>query len=212
MSKLLSAFFAALLLLSAPAFAQVPPQWTYSNVNGNAQVSYQGNVLVLGSINPQNGITTSSLNLTGPLTSTSSGSFSTVGAVSYTGTSLSLGGAGTFGASVGAQSFMGAGSATFAAGAAAGTGPSIACTSSRICDSISGTVTLTTGTATTTGTLATITLPITRTNAPNCVVKIKTVAGTAYNDTESTTAITLTAVTALTASTAYTITYICGGA
>jgi hypothetical protein len=71
---------------------------------------------------------------------------------------------------------------TLAAGAAAGSGPAIACATSHVCDGVSGTVTVTTGTSPTTGTLATLTFPI-----------------------------TVTANSAPAASTAYTVRYWCGG-
>jgi hypothetical protein len=109
---------------------------------------------------------------------------------------------------------MGTGTMTLTAGAASGTGPTIACVSSHVCDGVSGTVTLTTGTSTTTGTLATLGFPNTHTNQANCVVS-PTLSGTglvtSITWSESTTALTLTANTALTASTAYQIRYWCGG-
>jgi hypothetical protein len=109
--------------------------------------------------------------------------------------------------------FMGTGSMTLATGAAAGTSPSIACTTSHVCDGVSGTVKLTTGTSPTTGTLATLTFPSTHTNYANCMVSTlsSTAEVTTNTWTESTTAITITANTALTASTAYTVRYWCGG-
>jgi hypothetical protein len=109
--------------------------------------------------------------------------------------------------------FMGSGAMTFAAGAAAGSSPSIACASSHVCDGVSGTVTLTTGTSPTAGTLATISFPNTHSNYANCLVTTEsaTAAVTTNTWTESTTAITITANTALTASTAYTVKYWCGG-
>jgi hypothetical protein len=108
---------------------------------------------------------------------------------------------------------MGTGTMTMAAGAAAGTSPSIACATSHVCDGVSGTVTLTTGTSPTTGTLATLTFPNTHSNQANCIVDTQssTAAITSNTWTESTTAITVTANTALSASTAYTIKYWCGG-
>ena len=109
---------------------------------------------------------------------------------------------------------MGSGTMSLATGAAAGTGPSVACASSHVCDGVSGTVTLTTGTSTTTGTLATLSFPNTHTNYANCVIA-PTLSGTGLVTTiswsESTTALTITANTALTASTAYQVRYWCGG-
>jgi hypothetical protein len=109
---------------------------------------------------------------------------------------------------------MGSGTMSLATGAAAGTSPSIACTSGHVCDGISGTVTLTTGTGTTTGTLATLSFPNTHTNSANCILDVlQSGVGrvTTATWTESTTVLTLTANTALTASTAYTVKYWCGG-
>jgi hypothetical protein len=105
---------------------------------------------------------------------------------------------------------------TYAAGAAAGTGPTVTCTGSHGCGSFSGEVTLTTGTGTPTlpATLLTITLPITRTNIPNCIVTLQQAAGqnTGLTWTETTSTIVLTlSGTALTASTAFPVRYICGG-
>ena len=109
--------------------------------------------------------------------------------------------------------FMGSGTMTLATGAAAGSSPSIACTTNHSCDGVSGTVTLTTGTSPTTGTVATISFPNTHTNYANCVVTTESASAVVTSNTwaESTTAITITANAALTASTAYTVKYWCGG-
>jgi hypothetical protein len=108
----------------------------------------------------------------------------------------------------------GSGTMTLTAGSAAGTGPTIACASSHVCDGVSGTVALTTGTGTATGTLATLSFPNTHTNYANCMVT-PTLSGTGLVTTvtwtESTTAVTVTANSALTASTGYQIRYWCGG-
>jgi hypothetical protein len=108
---------------------------------------------------------------------------------------------------------MGTGTMGVAAGAAAGSSPTIACATSHVCDGVSGTVTLTTGTSPTTGTLATLSFPNTHSNQANCMVNTLSSTGivTGNTWTESTTAITITANTALTASTAYTVKYWCGG-
>ena len=111
--------------------------------------------------------------------------------------------------------FIGSGtnSMTLTAGAAAGTSPSIACTTNHVCDGVSGTVTLTTGTSPTTGTLATLGFPNTHTNYANCIVSTQSASAVITSDTwtESTTAITIAANTAPAASTAYTVRYWCGG-
>jgi len=108
---------------------------------------------------------------------------------------------------------MGTGTMTFAAGAAAGSSPSIACATSHVCDGVSGTVALTTGTSPTTGTLATISFPNTHSNYANCIVTTASATAvlTTNTWTESTTAITISANASLTASTAYTVKYWCGG-
>jgi hypothetical protein len=109
---------------------------------------------------------------------------------------------------------MGSGTMTMAAGSAAGTGATMACTASHVCDGVSGTVTLTTGTGPATGTLGTLTFPNTHSNQANCAVSVQ-LSGTglvgSVGWSESTTAVTLTANAALTASTAYSVRYWCGG-
>ena len=109
---------------------------------------------------------------------------------------------------------MGAGAMTMAAGSAAGTGATLTCTASHVCDGVSGTGTLTTGTSPATGTLGTLTFPNTHGNQANCVANVQ-LSGTGLISSvgwsESTTAVTLTANAALTASTAYSVRYWCGG-
>ena len=109
--------------------------------------------------------------------------------------------------------FIGSGTMSPTAGAAAGSSPSIACATSHVCDGASGTVTLTTGASPTTGTLATLSFPNMHTNQANCMVMTESAnaAITTNTWTESTTAITITANAALTASTTYTVKYWCGG-
>ena len=72
-------------------------------------------------------------------------------------------------------SVAGAGTATFAAGAGAGTSPGTpTCKTSFVCDSIGGTVSLTTGTATpTTGTVVTFTFGTTRIHIPTCFSQVR---------------------------------------
>jgi hypothetical protein len=114
---------------------------------------------------------------------------------------------------VAGKSYAGAGTMTLAAGAAAGTSPTIACATSHVCDGVSGEVTLTTGTSPTTGTLATLTFPSAHTNYANCIVAVSASAAqqTAVTWSETASAVTLTANSALTASTAYQVRYWCGG-
>ena len=106
--------------------------------------------------------------------------------------------------------------ATLAAGAAAGSSPTIACTTSHVCSATSGTITLTVGTSPTTGALLTITDPVTKTNYPDCIAHIILTASpytelSNYSFSYTTAVNTLNVGTALTASTSYTITYHCFG-
>ena len=67
-----------------------------------------------------------------------------------------------------APSVAGTGTATFTPGVAAGKSPGTpACSTSHICDSIGGTISVITGSATQAGVLLTVTLPA-RQNQPNC--------------------------------------------
>jgi hypothetical protein len=137
------------------------------------------------------------------------------GGASYSTAALQVGGTGNTTATGYLQGkfMMGSGTMGVAAGAAAGSSPTIACAASHTCDGVSGTVTLTTGTSPATGTLATFSFPNTHTNQANCMVTTQSATAqiTTTTWTESTTAITITANAALTASTAYTIRYWCGG-
>src|SRR5208282_1704265 len=137
------------------------------------------------------------------------------GGSNYSTAALQVGGTGNTTATGYLQGkfMMGTGTMGVATGAAAGSGPTIACATSHTCDGVSGTLTLTTGTVPTTGTLATLSFPNTHTNQANCMVTTlgATAQITSTTWTESTTAITITANAALTASTAYTIKYWCGG-
>jgi hypothetical protein len=107
---------------------------------------------------------------------------------------------------------------TVAAGAAAGSSPTIACATSHLCSESSGTVSLTTGTSTTTGALLTITTAssFAHTNLPDCTASIVLTASpytatTNYLFSYTTSVWTLNVGSALTASTAYTVTYHCLG-
>ena len=106
--------------------------------------------------------------------------------------------------------------ATLAAGAAAGSSPTIACTTSHKCTATSGTITLTVGTSPTTGALLTITDGVTKTNLHDCWAHIVLTASpytetSGYSFSYTTTVDTLNVGVALTASTSYTITYGCLG-
>jgi hypothetical protein len=125
------------------------------------------------------------------------------------------------GSTIGSFGFKGAavtgtGTAGFVAGAAAGTSPGTpTCTTSHICDSISGTISFTMGTATTTGIVLTVTTSATRTNQGNCIAHMK-LAASPYTEvpirpTETATTVVFNAGTAPTASTAYELTYACPG-
>lgn len=111
-------------------------------------------------------------------------------------------------------SAQGTGTATFAPQTGAGTGATAVCATSHVCDSFSGEVTLTSGSVGTpaTGSQLIITLPITRTNQPNCSVDVY--GGTTFlgiTKTQSTSTITISAGVALTFATTYTVDYVCGG-
>ncbi len=115
---------------------------------------------------------------------------------------------------IAAKTHSGSGTMTLAAGAAAGTSPTIGCATSHVCDGVSGTVTLTTGTSPTTGTLATLTFPSAHTNQANCVVGVQLASAgmiTNVSWSETTTALTLTANGVLAAGTGYSVRYWCGG-
>ena len=105
--------------------------------------------------------------------------------------------------------------ATLAAGAAAGTSPTIACATSHICSAMSGTVSMTAGTSTATGILLTITAPVAHTNYPDCTANVALTASPytqlPYQFSYTTSVWTLNVGTAPTASTAYTVTYHCLG-
>jgi hypothetical protein len=105
---------------------------------------------------------------------------------------------------------------TIAAGAAAGTSPTIACTAGHGCSTLNGTITLTTGTSPAAGILLTLTRATARLQYSDCVGKISLTASpyTGMNDylwTENQVVNTLNVGAALTAATSYTITYICMG-
>ena len=115
-----------------------------------------------------------------------------------------------------AKSLGNATAATIAAGAAAGTSPTVACVTGHTCSSTNGTLSVTTGSSTTTGVLLTITDSFTHSKFPDCQAQIGLTASPYtnignYQFTYSTTVWTLNVGTALTPSTAYTITYHCLG-
>jgi len=118
-----------------------------------------------------------------------------------------------------ATAFGGTGTAALVAGAAAGTGPTIACEGSHVCSGSNGTIDLTTGTGATTGILLTITAPgVAHANLPDCMAHLVLAASPytnplndAYKFTYTTSVWTLNVGTALAASTAYRITYSCLG-
>jgi hypothetical protein len=104
--------------------------------------------------------------------------------------------------------------ASYSAGAAAGTSPTIACATTHTCTNIQGTYSIKTGTSPTTGTLVTINLNHTQNNILDCSSDLW-LPGTGhiltYELTNSTTStIVVTLDTALTASTTYYFTYVCG--
>jgi hypothetical protein len=104
--------------------------------------------------------------------------------------------------------------ASYTAGAAAGTSPTVACATTHTCTNIQGTYSIKTGTSPTTGTLVTINLNHTQNNILDCSSDLW-LPGTGHiltyeltNSTTSTIVVTLDA--ALTASTTYYFTYVCG--
>jgi hypothetical protein len=104
--------------------------------------------------------------------------------------------------------------ASYTAGAAAGTSPTIACATTHTCTNIQGTYSIKTGTSPTTGTLVTINLNHTQNNILDCSSDLW-LPGTGhiltYELTNSTTStIVVTVDAALTASTTYYFTYVCG--
>jgi hypothetical protein len=105
-------------------------------------------------------------------------------------------------------------SATFTAGAAAGTSPTIGCLSGHTCTNIQGTVSIKTGTSTTTGTIVTINFGHTQNNDLDCATDFQLAGSghlTTYDATSSTTGLVI-ATDGFTpaASTTYTLTYTCG--
>lgn len=111
--------------------------------------------------------------------------------------------------------YIGNSAMTIAAGAAAGTSPTVACATSHTCTGAQGTFTITTGTSPTTGTLATLSFPNTHTNLADCPADLF-LPGTGrvsnWEETLTTTTLVIKIdTTALAASTAYTFTYWCGG-
>ena len=108
----------------------------------------------------------------------------------------------------------GTGTATLTPGIDSGTGSTFVCAASHVCDSLSGTGTLTLGTSSTNGVEGSITLPVSRTNVPNCTVNIYS-SGTYVAPwtalSTSTTVITLTASGDRSDGQAYTVIYWCGG-
>jgi hypothetical protein len=125
-------------------------------------------------------------------------------------------GAQTFGAGEATTAIAGTAAVTLTAGASGqvGSGATLVCAASHVCDQVSGELTLTTGTgALAAGTVATVTFPAARTNIPNCVETIE--GGTTFlapQRTETTTSLAVAVGAAMAPSTAYTLTYVCGGA
>jgi hypothetical protein len=104
--------------------------------------------------------------------------------------------------------------ATFTAGAAAGSSPTIGCLSGHTCTNIQGTVSIHTGTATTTGTIVTVNFNHTQNNDLDCATDFQ-LAGTGHLTTYDATSSTSGLVIATdgftpAASTTYTLTYTCG--
>jgi hypothetical protein len=95
-----------------------------------------------------------------------------------------------------------------------GTGGTVVCAASHVCDSLSGELTIATGTGTlAAGTIATVTFADTRTNLPSCVVNKPSTSTGSVNATwsETTSTLVVGGQSALTASTTYTSDYVCAG-
>jgi hypothetical protein len=112
------------------------------------------------------------------------------------------------------QGWFGNYAATFTAGAAAGSSPTIGCLSGHTCTNIQGTVSIHTGTATTTGTIVTVNFNHTQNHDLDCATDFQ-LAGTGHLTTYDATSSTSGLVIATdgftpAASTTYTLTYTCG--
>jgi hypothetical protein len=109
--------------------------------------------------------------------------------------------------------YIGNSAMSAAAGAAAGTSPTIACATS--CTGAQGTFSITTGASTTTGTLLTLSFPNTHSNTADCVGNLYLPGSGQVSNWEPVAGTTTLGLkidtTALTASTAYKFTYWCGG-
>jgi len=104
--------------------------------------------------------------------------------------------------------------ATFTAGPAAGSSPTIGCLSGHTCTNIQGTVSIHTGTATTTGTIVTINFNHTQNNDLDCATDFQLAGSghlTTYDATSSTSGLVIATdgFTPATGTT-YTLTYTCG--
>jgi collagen type I alpha len=119
-----------------------------------------------------------------------------------------------------AGDFAGIGTASFVLGATAqvGTGATAVCATFSVCDSASGTVTLTTGTGSlAAGAILTINIPGTRSAAPNCSWNFAASSGAtfiapqAHTGNSGGSTIAYTVGVPLAASSPYTAIYVCGG-
>jgi hypothetical protein len=123
----------------------------------------------------------------------------------------------TYGGTAG--DIAGIGTATFTIGATAqvGTGATAVCATYAICDSFSGTFTLTTGTGTlAAGDLVIVNIPGSRSSIPNCTWNLATNSTTNYGFTAGAgnsggSTLQFNSATGLPASTSFAGTYICGG-
>ncbi len=109
---------------------------------------------------------------------------------------------------------LSSGTASFAVGAAAGSGATLACTTNHVCSASSGTATLTTAGTPAAGTLATITYGVTFGSAalPNCLVSLSLASGTVTYEldwVEGTTTIVVKTGSGLVTGTAYVLRYRC---
>ena len=106
------------------------------------------------------------------------------------------------------------GTASFAVGAAAGSGATLSCTTNHVCSARSGTVTLVTAGTPAAGTLATITYGVTFGSAalPNCLISLSLASGTISYEldwVEGTTTIVVKTGNTLVTGTTYLLRYRC---
>jgi hypothetical protein len=115
------------------------------------------------------------------------------------------------------SALSGSGTATFTLGGSTivGSGATAVCTTSHVCDSISGSVTIVTGSGvSTTGTALTVNLPVTRGSMPNCTIYSQndnTGAPATLSAYTTVSSIVFTSTANLASTNGYHVSYVCGG-